>query len=220
MRVSIALLYGLAANSALAQAPTTQPCYRPTRDSAAVPPLVAGESGAADLPNYFDARELGAATRAARRTCQEFVALTVPDADAVIQSACWDCVADAPRWTLRVEGRWTPTDAQTFQCLDAIRDDVPSPFAARFPIDTADFASISQVYLKELGAGATPDRDVVCSCATDAWLAHKQKDAAEMLRAMRDEVFLYSRKLNGDAFNRVDRPMIVGAKTRGASRGQ
>lgn len=111
MRVFITLVSWLAASSAVAQTP----------DAVAMPPLDAGDSAPTDIPNSFDARELGMATLAVRLACQEVMASSVPDAADTIPSPYCDCFADAARWNVRRSARSTPTDSQTAGCADAIR---------------------------------------------------------------------------------------------------
>jgi hypothetical protein len=148
--------------------------------AAAVPALADEESAPVDLPNYFEARELGAATLAVRVACQDTIAQAVPEADAVIHAAVCNCFADAARWNARVGNRRISTDAQFDRCVEIARKQTASPFIHRFAVETTSIMNMFDACMNELGDAASGTyRGFVCSCATDAWLAHRQ-DATQL----------------------------------------
>lgn len=166
MRTWIALWFCLLAGTAAAQ----------TSDAWQVPPLTAGESAPAELPNYFDARELGAGTLAVQAACQGTIAQVAPNATEAGQTAVCGCLADTARWAVRAGKRAVPTDAQLQRCLEIGASQAASPLADRFPIPTATIAQVFQSCMDEISAGSPTYRGLVCSCATDAWLVHGQDD--------------------------------------------
>src|SRR5258707_1146596 len=86
-----------------------------------VPPLADGESAPADAPNYFDARELGAATLAALAACQEAVTTGDPDLAEATRARYCGCFADAARSNVRAGSPVMPTGPQMARCVEVAR---------------------------------------------------------------------------------------------------
>lgn len=139
-----------------------------------VPPLADGESAPADVPNYFDRRELGAATIAALTACQEAATRASPDLDDATRDSYCACLADAARSNARAERPILPTDSQLARCAEVARTQAASPFARQFATPTASIASILQACLEDLADGVSAGyRGFVCSCATNAWITDR-----------------------------------------------
>jgi len=68
-----------------------------------VPPLADDESAPADVPNYFDTRELGAGTLATLAACQEAVTNANSDLDEATRDRYCGCLADTTRLNARAE---------------------------------------------------------------------------------------------------------------------
>jgi hypothetical protein len=141
---------------------------------AEVPPLADDESAPADPPNYFEARELGAATLATFATCQSTVAWAYPNAAEDTLAAYCGCFADSARWNVRAGHAASPTDAQVSKCIEATRAQAPSPFARQFAIPTAWIADTFHACMDAaVGEVSTGHRGFVCGCATNAGIAHR-----------------------------------------------
>jgi hypothetical protein len=142
-----------------------------------VPPLAHGESAPEEAPNYFDAHELGAATLATFAVCQDTIARAYPDAIQATQAAYCSCFADAARWNVRNGRAAGPTEVQVGTCIDITRAQAASPFARQLAVPTAAIADTFDACMAAEATRSTGDRDFVCSCATDAWLAARSKPA-------------------------------------------
>lgn len=142
-----------------------------------VPPLAHGESPPEDAPNYFDTRELGAATLTTFAVCQDTIARAYPDAVEATQAAYCGCFSDAARWNVRGGHPAAPTESQVATCIDTTRARAASPFARRFTVPTGAIADTFDACLAAEAARSSSDRDFVCGCATDAWLADHGKPA-------------------------------------------
>jgi hypothetical protein len=136
-----------------------------------VPSLADGESSPVDAPNYFDTRELGAATLAAIAACQEAVATASPELAEVMQAAYCGCFADAARWNVRAGRPVRPTGAQLASCAEVANGQASPPSARPFATPTAPIASTFEACLASLADGVPISyRGFVCSCATNAWI--------------------------------------------------
>lgn len=140
-----------------------------------VPPLAYGETAPEDAPNYFDARELGAATLTTFAVCQDTIARAYPDALEATQAAYCGCFADAARWNVRAGHAAGPSEVQVATCIDVTRAQTASPFARQLATPTSAIADTFDACMAAESARSTSDRDFVCSCATDAWLADRGK---------------------------------------------
>ena len=140
----------------------------------AVPALRSGETPPTDPPNYFDARELGAATLVIYTTCvEELDAPNSAPTDEAKAAVC-TCNADAARQNVRL-GRPNPadlSDGQLRRCLSYGRaSSGASPFAAGLPFSTAQIAGSFARCMDLLPADFPVEYGVrVCACGTDAGL--------------------------------------------------
>jgi hypothetical protein len=141
-----------------------------------VPPLADGESPPDEVPNYFDARELGTATLATFAACRGTIARLYPGAAAATRAAYCGCFADAARSNARAELAITPTEAQVGRCIAAARAHEPSPFGRQFAVATASIATAFDACLEATAEGASASyRGFVCSCTTNAWIADRPR---------------------------------------------
>jgi hypothetical protein len=164
MRAWVAIGALLIANTAAAQ----------QRSGPTVPPLVEGEIAPVEAPNYFDARELGAATLAVYAACQAATAVAYPKLAEATQAAYCGCVADAARWNARLGRAADPTEAEVARCLDATRTQGRSPFARQLVTSTASIATVFHACMEApSGAIAADTREFACSCTTNAWIADR-----------------------------------------------
>jgi len=139
-----------------------------------VPPLADGESPPDEVPNYFDARELGSATLATLAACQGTIAKLYPDAAEATRTAYCGCFADAARSNVRAGHAVTPTEAQVGRCIAAARSREPSPFGRQFAVATASIATAFDACLEQTAdAGPASYRGFLCSCTTNAWIADR-----------------------------------------------
>jgi len=140
-----------------------------------VPALATDEAAPEDAPNYFDARELGAATLATFAVCQDTIARAYPDAIEATQAAYCGCFADAARANVRAGRAAGPTEAQVGTCIDVTRSQAAWPFARQLAVPTAAIADTFDACMAAESERSTGDRDFVCACATNAWLADRGK---------------------------------------------
>lgn len=137
-----------------------------------VPPLADGESAPRDAPNYFDTRELGAATLAAIAACQEAVTSADLDLDETTRARFCGCFADAARSNVRAERPAIPTDPQVARCAEVARTQTASPFSRQFTTPTTSIASIFHACWADLASEVSGSyRGFVCGCATNARIA-------------------------------------------------
>jgi hypothetical protein len=140
--------------------------------TSAVPPLAEGESAPADAPNYFDRRELGAATLAALAACQDAVARASPELAEGTKAAYCGCFADAARWNIRVGRPVDPTEPQLASCAKVANGQASPPYSRVFAKSTASIASTFETCLANVADDAPAGYGgLVCSCATNAWIA-------------------------------------------------
>jgi len=152
------------ANTAAAEQPT----------DSEVPPLATGESAPADVPNYFDRRELGAGTLVLLAACQETATSTNPDLDEATRDSYCECVADTARSNVRSARTATPTTSQDLRCAETARNRTASPFVRQFATPTASIAGIFDACLADPADGATAIYHAfVCGCATNAWITDR-----------------------------------------------
>lgn len=141
-----------------------------------VPPLADGESAPTDAPNYFDARELGVATLAALAVCQEAVTGAAPDLDEAMRARYCECFADTARANARAARPVMPTEPQTSRCAEVARNQIASPFARQFTTSTPSIVSFFEACLADPADGASASyHGFVCGCATNAWIADRQR---------------------------------------------
>jgi hypothetical protein len=147
------------------------------RDSG-VPPLADGESAPTDVPNYFEARELGSATLAVVATCEGTIARAYPNAAVATRTAYCRCFADATRWNAGAGHAASPTEAQVGKCLEVTRTQASSPFARQFAIPTTSIADAFHACMEATAeAVSTSYRAFMCGCATNAWIADRLQES-------------------------------------------
>jgi hypothetical protein len=136
-----------------------------------VPPLSDGESAPADMPNYFDARELGAATLTAYAACRDTLTSASPGVTELAISDYCGCFADAARSNVRAGRAAVPSDAQSAKCLEVVQGLSAPPFSNQLVTPTTSIADTFQACLGMMQEGVSGSYSAfVCSCATDAWI--------------------------------------------------
>jgi hypothetical protein len=149
-------------------------------DIPGVPPLAPGETPPADLPNYFDARELGAGTLVAFEGCFDAFKQAEPDAsDDYLDDKC-TCIADAVRLNVRAGHEATFSDVQGQKCQSyALHPAGRSPFAVAAGADSAQIQEVAVKCFRALPPNLPSQyAGPKCSCWTDAVLKDGQRPAA------------------------------------------
>lgn len=139
-----------------------------------VPPLADGESAPADVPNYFNTQELGAATLAALAACHEAIVSANLDLDETTQAAYCGCFADTARWNVSAGRAIAATDPQMARCVEVAQTQASSPFSHQFAIPTASIVNTFNACMEVQADGLSISyRGFVCSCATNAWITDR-----------------------------------------------
>jgi hypothetical protein len=168
MRAWVILCALLVASAAAAQ----------DREDPNVPALGDGELAPDDVPNYFDARELGVATLAALMACEDAFARAEQDVGPHARALYCGCFADAARSNARAERAVTPTAAQVAKCAQVAQGKAQSPFARAAAISRASIRQAFHACMEANGDGASASyRAFLCSCTTNAWIAHRLRPA-------------------------------------------
>lgn len=149
-----------------------------------VPPLIAGEVPPTDLPNYFDAKELGAASYGAVLSCRDVVKKR-DGITAAMQPAYCLCFADAARLNVRRGKSATVTKAQHAECIKYSRNSssTTSPFGGALPGSTAGIVAALDQCMGDIPSDTSPAYGArVCSCTIDATIKHKQASESDIAK--------------------------------------
>jgi hypothetical protein len=143
-------------------------------DDSEVPPLADGESAPMDVPNYFDARELGTGALAAYAACRDTLANGSPSlAEATISDYC-GCFADAAIINVRAGHAAVPTEPQVAKCVEVVQGLSAPPLSKQLVTPTASIAETFQACLGAMPEGVSGNYSAfLCSCATDAWITDR-----------------------------------------------
>jgi hypothetical protein len=157
----------------------------PTWETPRVSPLRAGEQPPADLPNYFDARELGSATFAILALCQDLLNKDNPSASQDTAAGYCSCLADAARTNVRA-GRAAASfsEDQKTQCASFAKHPAgKAPYAQGLPVSTASITATLKACLDAVPRQYPPAFGMhLCSCTTDATLKAGTKASLDDIR--------------------------------------